>query len=74
MIRIYSKPSCPACYQTARQFDKFGMEYVEVDLTEKPELIEEFAELGMRAAPVVFANGKYWCGFNPSNINSLADA
>jgi len=71
-VTVYSTPSCVQCQMTKKQFDKLGIEYTEVDLTEHPEKVAEFKEQGLLAAPIVTTDIKVWSGFKPGKIASLA--
>ncbi len=57
---------------TARTMDKFGIVYDKVDLTQHPDLVERFKELGHLAAPIVVTDRKTWSGFRIEKIKSLA--
>lgn len=72
-VTVYSTPSCVQCMMTKKQFDKLGIEYTEVDLTEHPEKVAEFKEQGLMAAPIVTTDTKVWSGFKPGKIQSLAN-
>lgn len=71
-VTVYTNPSCVQCDMTKRQFDKLGIEYQVVDLSEHPEKVAEFKEQGLLAAPIVTTDTKVWSGFKPEKIQSLA--
>lgn len=73
LVTVYTTPNCVQCMSTKRQFDKLGIEYSEVDLTEHPEKLDEFKALGFTAAPIVTTDTKIWSGFRLSKIQSLAN-
>ncbi len=72
-VTVYTTPNCVQCNMTKRQFDKLGVEYSVVDLSENPLKAEEFKQKGYLAAPIVTTDTKTWAGFKPAKINSLAD-
>lgn len=65
-------PSCVQCNQTKKVMDKLGIIYSEVDLRERPDLVEKFKEQGLSAAPIVTTDRKVWSGFKLEKIKSLA--
>lgn len=68
-VTLYSKPGCVQCRATQRMFDKDGVNYNYVDLSEQPEAIEEIKALGYLQAPVVFVNeNTHWSGHRPDYI------
>jgi len=71
-IVIYTTPNCVQCMMTARTMDKHGIIYDKVDLTQHPDLIERFREMGHLSAPIVVTDRKTWSGFRLEKIKSLA--
>jgi len=57
---------------TARTMDKYDIVYDKVDLTQHPDLLERFKEMGHQAAPIVVTDKKTWSGFRIEKIKSLA--
>ncbi len=70
-ITVYTKPSCVQCNASKRALDKYGLEYVEVDLTQDDEALATVKALGYQQAPVIFADGDHWAGFRPDKIKAL---
>jgi glutaredoxin-like protein NrdH len=58
--------------QTKKVFDREGIEYTEVDLTQHPDKLDEFKAQGFTAAPIVTTDIKTWSGFKLPKIMSLA--
>jgi len=52
--------------------DKAGAAYQEVDLTTRPDLVEQFRAEGLRSAPVVEFGDERIAGFNPAKIRAIA--
>ena len=71
-VTVYAKPHCVQCRATKRQFDKLGVEYDVVDLTQDDEALQRFVDAGYRQAPIVVADGETWSGFRPDNIQRVA--
>lgn len=75
-ITVYSKPACNMCDATKRAFDRAGLEYTPVDMTQDPEAFEKVKASGALAAPFVevqFEDGRVdsWAGFQPEKILAL---
>ena len=63
-ITIYTKSGCPYCKAAKEDFDKQGVCYDEVNVTDKPEKIDELVKLsGVRKVPVIVENGKVTVGY-----------
>lgn len=71
-LTVYTKPDCPGCKMTKRELDKVGATYQEVDLTTRPDLVEEFTAEGLRSAPVVELGEQRIAGFDPAKIRAIA--
>lgn len=71
-LTVYTKPDCPGCRMTKRELDKAGAAYQEVDLTTRPDLVEQFRAEGLRSAPVVELGAERVAGFNPAKIRAIA--
>lgn len=71
-LTVYTKPDCPGCTMTRRELDKAGAAYQEVDLTTRPDLVEQFRAEGLRSAPVVEFGDERIAGFNPAKIRAIA--
>lgn len=71
-VQIFTTPNCVQCNATKRQFDKLGIVYDSIDLTQHPEQLEQFKESGLTQSPIVLAEGQSWSGFRIEKINALA--
>lgn len=76
-VTIYSKPGCNPCRLTKRQFDKYGLEYQDIDISQDPSAYETVKQLGYQQVPVVrvFDGDEVvmeWSGFNGENVKALA--
>jgi len=70
-VTIYTTPNCAQCLMTARKMDTLGIVYDKVDLTQHPDLLDRFKEMGHMAAPIVVTDKKTWSGFRLEKIESL---
>lgn len=76
-VTVYSTPGCVQCNQTKKQFDKLGVPYDAIDLSQHPELTEQFKEDGLLQAPIVVVgeglDARRWSGFRLDKIKRTAD-
>ena len=75
-VTIYSKPACVQCTATYRSFDRIGVDYEIVDVTQDEEALEWVSQLGYLQAPVVVVlykdnSQEHWSGFQPDKIKDL---
>ncbi|WP_411704189.1 glutaredoxin-like protein NrdH [Edaphovirga cremea] len=70
-IIIYSKPDCVQCNATCRAFDKHGINYQLIDLTEDERALDKVRAMGYQQVPVIIAGDQHWCGFRPDKISEL---
>ncbi|EKN3359085.1 TPA: glutaredoxin-like protein NrdH [Yersinia enterocolitica] len=73
-IIIYSKPDCVRCNATYRAFDKQGITYQIIDLTEDSQALNHVKSLGYQQVPVIITGDDHWSGFRPDKISALAQA
>ena len=69
---VYTKPNCSQCDDTKAYFDRKGITYTAVDITEVPAALAYISEeLGYSQAPVVVNNSDdqdRWCGLRPDKL------
>lgn len=70
-ITLWTKPNCPQCEMTKKQFDNRGIIYQVKRLDRSPKAVERFLELGLLAAPIVETDDRRWSGFRLNRIQSL---
>lgn len=73
-IIIYSKPDCVQCNATYRAFDRQGISYQIIDLTEDEQALNHVKSLGYQQVPVIVAGDEHWSGFHPDKINAVVQA
>lgn len=71
-IIIYIKPDCVQCKATYRAFDKQGIDYQVIDLTQDHQALNHVKSLGYQQVPVIVAGEDHWVGFRPDKIGALA--
>ena len=54
-ITLYTKTGCPYCAAKRKEFTDKGISFVEINVTERPEVIAELVKLtrGERVVPVI---------------------
>ncbi|MCT1654334.1 glutaredoxin family protein [Brachybacterium muris] len=68
-VTLYTLPDCVGCNATKRTLNKAGVEYEEINLQERPELVEMFKQQGLAQAPIVETkDGQRWAGYNPGKL------
>lgn len=72
-ITVYSKPRCVQCDATYRAFDKLGVTYTVIDVTQDQDSLEFILSLGYQQAPVVVAGETHWSGYRPDQVKALAE-
>ena len=66
-VTMYTKTGCPYCKAAKESFEKQGVAFTEINVTNNPEKITELERLaGARKVPVIVDNGKVTVGFNGS--------
>ena len=74
-LTVYTTPDCPGCQMTTRQLDKAGVAYESVDLSGRPDLVEQFREEGLLQAPIIeTSDGQRTAGFDPARIKAIVAA
>ena len=73
-LTVYTTPNCPGCKMTRRQLDKAGVAYEAIDLSSRPDLVEQFRAEGLRQAPIIEVDGQRTAGFNPDRIKAIVAA
>ena len=65
-IEIYSRTICPYCTNAKRLLGSKGQEWVEINLDEQPEKVDEMLERtgGRMTVPEIFIDGELVGGFD----------
>lgn len=76
-ITVYSTPNCVQCRTTKQMLDRAGVPFDSIDLTQHPELADQFKQDGLSSAPIIIATSEggttKWSGFRYSKIQQLID-
>ena len=70
-ITIFSKNNCMQCKMTKKLLDKEGADYQEINIDERPEMIDYVKDLGFSAAPVIKAGDIIFSGFQPAKLKEI---
>lgn len=73
-LTIYTTPNCPACRLTRQLLDRAGITYEAVDLSGRPDLVEQLRSEGLLQAPVIDDGTLRSAGFRPDRIRAVVDA
>lgn len=64
MVTIYSKDYCPYCVRAKALLDSLHVEYKEIDVTEKPDLLVQVSKKsGLQTVPQIFIGDKCLGGY-----------
>jgi glutaredoxin/uncharacterized damage-inducible protein DinB len=58
-LKVYWRPGCSSCVKVKEFLTKLGVEYESVNVSARPEAMQELAELGVRTVPVVSRGKEY---------------
>jgi len=58
-LKVYWRPGCSSCVRVKEFLSKLGVEYESVNVSARPEAMEELRALGVRTVPVVARGGEY---------------
>jgi glutaredoxin len=58
-LKVYWRPGCSSCVRVKEFLTGLGVEYESVNVSAKPEAMEELRELGVRTVPVVARGSEY---------------
>ena len=70
-ITIFSIYNCMQCKMTKKLLDKEGADYQEINIDERPEMIDYVKDLGFSAAPVIKAGDIIFSGFQPAKLKEI---
>lgn len=70
MVTIYTKNPCPFCVKAKSLLSSLNIDFKEIDITDKPEMINELSQKsGFMTVPQIFVGDKCLGGF--SDIDRL---
>ena len=54
LVRVYTQPTCAACYSTKAYLDQKGVAYQDLDVIQDPAALQEMVRIsGVRVTPVL---------------------
>jgi len=72
-LTIYTTPNCPSCRLTRDTLDRAGIAYTLVDLSQRPDLVEQMRSEGLLQAPILDDGTSRSAGFRPDRIRAIVD-
>ena len=71
-IVIYTRNDCRPCKETKKRFKEFGIDFEEINLDERPDLLDYVKnELGFSATPVIVTDDGIWSGYRTDKIKAI---
>jgi glutaredoxin len=58
-LKVYWRPGCSSCVKVKEFLSGLGVDYESVNVSARPEAMQELAELGVRTVPVVSRGSEY---------------
>ena len=72
MVTVFSKNNCIQCKMTKRFLEEHNIAFIEYNIDEQPEFIENLKAEGFLATPVVKRpDGNAFTGFRPDRLLAL---
>ena len=73
MVTVFSMNNCIQCKMTKRFLEEHNVAFIEHNIDEQPEFIENLKAEGFLATPVVkLPDGNAFTGFRPDRLSALA--
>lgn len=71
-MTVYSKVGCGQCMFTKKYLEKHNIPYLEKNISENNEWMEEVKAMGFQSLPVVHIEGEIpFSGFQPQQLDAL---
>ncbi len=71
-VKIYTTPTCPYCVKAKEYFTRKGIKYVEYNVAQDREALQEMTKLsGGRSVPVITVDDEVMIGFNQDKLDKL---
>ncbi len=71
-VKIYTTPTCPYCIKAKEYFTRKGIKYVEYNVAQDREALQEMTKLsGGRSVPVITVDDEVLIGFNQDKLDKL---
>lgn len=73
-VKIYTTSTCVYCKGAKEYFEKKGINYEEINLSEHPDRIQEMIQIsGQMGVPVILIDDRIIIGFNRGAIDEVLD-
>ena len=73
MVTVFSKNNCIQCKMTKKFLEQHNVAFVEHNIDEQPEFVDELKANGFMATPVIqLPDGNAFSGFRPDMLRGLA--
>lgn len=73
MVTVFSKDNCIQCKMTKKYLKQHQIDFIEHNIDEQPEYVDQLKAEGFMATPVVkLPNGNAFSGFRPDRLSQLA--
>ncbi|NNF66008.1 MAG: glutaredoxin family protein [Gammaproteobacteria bacterium] len=73
-VTLIATQWCGYCAKTREFFRKHDIPYVEVDIEDHPESLQQLAHLGLQGVPVVLVGDKVIRGYQPVALAAALDS
>lgn len=71
MVKVFSKNNCMQCKMVKKYLDENGVQFVEHNIDEEPNLVDYLKEQGYQTVPVVETKEISFSGFRPDQLKGL---
>src|SRR5687767_3366518 len=58
-LKVYWRPGCSSCVKVKEFLSGLGVEYESINVSARPEAMDELRAMGVRTVPVVARGGEY---------------
>lgn len=70
-IKVFTATGCGNCMQVKNYLKKAGIEFIECNVVESKEAVEELKKLGYTSVPVTVCGDKTILGFDRAKLDKL---
>lgn len=72
-VVVYTQDICPSCRRTAEYLRQKGVPFVERNVLEDEQAMEELVEMGFFATPATVVDGEAVTGFDRRRLDDLLE-
>src|SRR3954462_707060 len=70
-LRVYWRPGCSSCVKVKEFLTNLGVDFESINVSAKPEAMDELRELGVRTVPVVARGKDYVFAQEPADVSEF---